>query len=108
MNMKKDRRNIASWYYYTFYKLYRWQRRLNDTPQYSASVTLAVIIFLNFVTLLQMVDLLNGHVMSTPFGSVFSLIIVEALLMLFNYFLFLRSGRFLEVVEMFSNSENAP
>ena len=92
-------------FYYIFYKLYSWAKRLgvDDAPEWTALFTVSWFPFLNTLTLIVGIGLVSGDRIQLPIVTWSTKITFLLVYLVFHYFIFIHKGKYKLIVEHFRN-----
>src|SRR5882672_2154348 len=95
-------------YKYLYYRIYAWNLRMwgeSDLPQFNALFGVSFLIFLNIMTLLDLVDLCAGrHVVPFSRPTVIGTVLVVIVI---GYFILVHNGKYRTIAKEFSNETPA-
>lgn len=102
-------KKIYRGYQYLFYKFYAWDLWLHgekDFPYQAAWFTLSFLIYMNFVFLMAVSEVITGYGFE-QFMSLSNLnkIAIGTGFLIFNYFLFVRKRKYKKIVKQFENED---
>jgi hypothetical protein len=90
---------------YLYYRIYDWNLRAwgeSDMPQYNAIIGVSFLIYLNIISLFIAIETLTGnqYFLFLPNGEYYAAATC-LLLLLVNYILLVRNGKYLKIAEEF-------
>jgi len=95
---------------YLYYRIYDWNLRAwgeSDMPQYNAIIGVSFLMFLNIIGIFIAIEALTGnqYFLFLPKGEYYAAATC-LLLLLFNYFLLVRNGKYLTITEEFKKENS--